>query len=193
MAEHIDGTRLNTDLRYRFGYLAKFIDFTKDDIAAVNRLAPTVHPIIPVIVDTVYRKLFSFDITKHYFIIPNSDFDGKLLKEGDSLTLALEKMHHHNEMLGDFLKRIFLQREWDDSFLEYLSHVGKIHTNKAGTSSINVDYIHINALLGYLQNVLIDAILRVESIDDNAKRAGVLSLNKILWIHNELFTMHRLS
>jgi hypothetical protein len=32
MAEHIDKTRLNTDLRYRFEYLSKFLNFTSNDI-----------------------------------------------------------------------------------------------------------------------------------------------------------------
>ncbi|CAF3706694.1 unnamed protein product, partial [Rotaria sordida] len=67
MAEHIDSNRLNSDLRYRFEYVSKFLNFTSDDIAMLNTFAPIIFPIVPVITDTVYRKLFSFDITKHYF------------------------------------------------------------------------------------------------------------------------------
>ncbi|CAF4024893.1 unnamed protein product, partial [Rotaria sp. Silwood1] len=32
MAEHIDKTRLNNDLNYRFNYISRFIGFNKDDI-----------------------------------------------------------------------------------------------------------------------------------------------------------------
>ena len=33
MSEHIDSNRLQTDLRYRFDYLSKFVQFNDDDIA----------------------------------------------------------------------------------------------------------------------------------------------------------------
>jgi hypothetical protein len=39
MTEHIDGSRLNEDLRYRFEYISKFLNFTNDDITALNTLA----------------------------------------------------------------------------------------------------------------------------------------------------------
>ncbi len=64
MAEHIDKTRLNTDLRYRFEYLSKFLNFTSNDITLLSTFAPIVFPLIPVIPDNVYRNIFSFDITK---------------------------------------------------------------------------------------------------------------------------------
>ncbi|CAF4423157.1 unnamed protein product, partial [Adineta steineri] len=71
MTEHIDNDRLSNDLRYRFEYLSKVLNFTLDDISLLNAFAPILFPRIPVIADTVYRKLFSFDITKHYFLINN--------------------------------------------------------------------------------------------------------------------------
>jgi len=40
MTEHIDENRLTEDLRYRFNYLSKFVNFTNNDIHALNNLAP---------------------------------------------------------------------------------------------------------------------------------------------------------
>lgn len=62
--EHIDRQKLYTDLMYRFQYVSKFIGFGEEDIAAIKGAAGFVGPLVPTIVDTVYKKLFSFDITK---------------------------------------------------------------------------------------------------------------------------------
>lgn len=192
MAEHIDLNRLNVDLRYRFDYLSKFLQFTADDIELLNKFAPLIFPRIPVLADTVYRKLFSFDITKKYFLMNSEGFEGFVPKPGSNVTLESAQMVFRRDMLSMYLKRVLTQREWNDSFLQYLSQIGKIHTNKAGSASINVDYIHINALLGFLEHLLIDAIWNVETIDDQTRRATALAINKFFWIQNDFFTMHYL-
>ncbi|CAF4510304.1 unnamed protein product, partial [Rotaria sp. Silwood2] len=171
MTEHIDSNRLNSDLRYRFEYLSKFLNFTSDDIAMLNTFAPILFPRIPVITDTVYRKLFSFDITKHYFLINNEGFEGFVPKKHGNITLESAQMTFRKDMLSMYLKRVLTQREWNDTFLQYLSHIGKMHTQKAGSLSINVDYIHINALLGYLEHLLIDVLWNGDNIDYK-KREG---------------------
>ncbi len=53
-------------------------------------------------------------------------------------------------------KRLLLLYEWTDDFLQYLSVVGRMHTNKVGSASINVDDIHINAAPSYIKTLIID-------------------------------------
>ncbi|CAF0727793.1 unnamed protein product [Rotaria sordida] len=190
MAEHIDSNRLHSDLRYRFEYVSKFLNFTSDDIAMLNTFAPIIFPIVPVITDTVYRKLFSFDITKHNFLIRNEGFEGFLPKTTSGITLDSPQMELRKDMLSMYLKRVLTQREWNDTFLQFLSHVGKIHTNQAGSASINVDHTHINALLGYLEHLLIDVLSNTDSIDEKTKRGILMAINKFFWIQNDFFTMH---
>lgn len=192
MAEHVDGPRLNSDLRYRFEYLSKFLNFTSDDIAMLNTFAPIVSPLIPVIAETVYRKLFSFDITKQYFIIRSGGVEGLLPRHDCGITLDSVQMELRRDVLGVYLKRVFTQADWNDSFLQYLSQIGQMHTSQAGSASINVDYIHINALLGYLQNLLIDALQNDDSIDETTKRGILMAINKFFWIQNDLFVIHYL-
>src|SRR5579871_974290 len=110
MAEHIDQHRLNTDLRYRFDYLSKFLNFTLDDIALLNAFAPIIFPRIPVIADTIYRKLFSFDLTKHYFITHNQGFENFSAKETTNLTLESAPMAFRKDMLSMYLKGLFTQK-----------------------------------------------------------------------------------
>ncbi|CAF1106701.1 unnamed protein product [Adineta steineri] len=190
MTEHIDNDRLNNDLRYRFEYLSKYLNFTLDDISLLNAFAPILFPRIPVIADTVYRKLFSFDITKHYFLINNEGFEGFTLKKTHGVTLESEQMTYRKDILTIYFKRIFTQREWNDTFLQYLSHIGKMHTNKAGASSINVEYMHINALLGFLEHLLVDILWSAENLDDKTRQATIMAINKLFWIQNDFFTMH---
>lgn len=193
MAEHIDPIRLRHELSYRFEYLSKFINFTAEDIALLNAFAPIVFPRIPVIADTVYRKLFNFDVTKQYFLVNNEGFEGFLPKKSGSITLESAQMTLRRDMLSMYLKRVLTQREWNESFLQFLSNVGKVHTNKAGSASINVDYIHVNALLGYLEHLLIDVLCTSETIDDQTRRTTLMAINKFFWIQNDFFTMHYLS
>ncbi|CAF0772095.1 unnamed protein product [Adineta ricciae] len=192
MTEHIDNDQITNNLRYRFEYLSKFLNFTSNDITLLNQFAVLLLPRIPVVADTVYRKLLSFDITKQFFLVRNDGFDGHMVKKGTSLTLESAQMTFRKDMLSKYLKRILTQQDWNDAFLQYLSQVGKMHTNQAGSTSINVDYIHINALLGYLEHLLIDVLWTIESVSNQAKHDMIAAVNKLFWIQNDFFTMHYL-
>jgi hypothetical protein len=190
MAEHIDRTCLNTNLRYRFDYLSKFLNFTSDDINTLNSLAPILFPHIPFIVETVYKKLYSFDITKQFFIIRNQDFESfSSTKENDSTVISTQT-EFRKEVLSIYLKRILIESEWNDTFLQFLSHIGEIHGNKKNFQGINVDYIHINMLLGYLENLIINTIWNIEEVEIKNKHRGIKAINKFFWIQNNFFTMH---
>lgn len=192
MAEHIDANRLNSDLRYRFEYLSKFLHFTNDDIALLNSFAPIFFSRIPVVADTVYRKLFSFDITKRYFLMSNEGFEGFVPPKAHGVTLESAQIAFRKDMLSMYLKRVLTQRDWNDTFLQYLSHIGKMHTNQAGSASINVDYIHINALLGLLEQLMVDALSTAENLDEKTRHDTIMAINKFFWIQNDFYTMHYL-
>ena len=192
MTEHIDNDQITNNLRYPFEYLSKFLNFTSNDITLLNQFAILLLPRVPVIADTVYRKLLSFDITKQFFLVRNDGFDGHMIKKGASLTLESAQMTFRKDMLSKYLKRILTEQDWNDSFLQYLSQVGKMHTNQAGSTSINVDYIHINALLGYLEHLLIDVLWTIDNVNNQVKRDMITAVNKLFWIQNDFFTMHYL-
>ncbi|CAF1381820.1 unnamed protein product [Adineta steineri] len=192
MTEHIELKQLNNNLRYRFDYLSKFLNFTSDDIQLLNRFAVILLPRIPVVADTVYRKLLGFDITKQYFLIRNDGFEGNIIKKPTSLTTESAQMTFRKDMLSRYLKRVLTQTDWNDTFLQFLSQVGKMHTDQSGSESINVDYIHINALFGYLEHLLLDILWSHENLDDKTKNLMFMAINKYFWIQNDFFTMHYL-
>lgn len=47
-----------------------------EDIEAIKAVADQMRPLVPVVVDAVYTKLFTFDITKKHFLPKNEGFDG---------------------------------------------------------------------------------------------------------------------
>ena len=59
-----------------------------------------------------------------------------------------------------------------------------------GTPTIHVDYIHISALIGFLEHVIIDLILKINNIDYQTKRRAIAAMNKFFWIQNHFFKMH---
>ena len=72
----IDEPRLESDLGYRFGYLAEFIGFGPADVAAVHAAAPLLAPLVPGLVDAVYDKLHSYDATWRHFSIRRKVLSG---------------------------------------------------------------------------------------------------------------------
>jgi hypothetical protein len=110
MTEHIDDEKLNVDIHYRFDFISKFINFTSEDIKILNNFANIILPVIPVIVDSVYRKLFQYDVTKNYFIINDEISDGST-RQDESLSLDSPQILYRKDMLSTYLKRLFHQHE----------------------------------------------------------------------------------
>lgn len=189
MAEHIDRSRLSTDINYRFKYVSKFVDFTQNDIKVLNTIAPIICPLLPKMIEKVYKKLYAYDITKAYFMVRNDGFENFSPNKAVGVTLDSVQVDYRKDMLSIFLTRVLTQTEWNDSFLEYLSRVGEMHTSKGGSASINVDYIHINALLCVLERLFIDAIWDMDNLESKYKREVLTALNKFFWIQNDVFTM----
>eukprot|EP00126_Sphaerothecum_destruens_P005891 Sdes_comp19098_c0_seq1m9758 len=92
------------------------------------------------------------------------------------------------DMLSKYLVKL-VTAEYDENFIKYLDFVGKCHTPKALSKTINVDYIHCNALLGYVHDILNGAIMDLK-IDNATKKDTICAFSKLLWIQNDLFARH---
>lgn len=186
----MDEDLLETNLRHRFEYLSKFLNFTSDDILILNELGRLANDLIPTVVDQIFQRLLDFEQTKKYFLMRHFGYAGPMTVDPQELTLTSEQMIFRRTSLRKYLKRILRQRVWNDAFLEYLSQVGLIHTNMAGSQSININYIHINVLFGYIENILLKAILSNDQISVETKQTAILTVNKFFWIQNDFFAMH---
>ncbi|KAF7722183.1 hypothetical protein EC973_003563 [Apophysomyces ossiformis] len=186
---HIDSKQLYSDGQYRFDYVAKFLDFGEDDIQAIKKVADQIRPLVPAVVDAVYVKLFSFDVTKKHFLPKNEGFEGEVPTTLEELTLDHPQIKFRKDFLTKYLNKI-LSGPYDNRFLRYLDWVAKIHTDTPEKKSkINVDYIHMSVLLGYVESVLIGGILSL-NLDRETEAAALAAFNKLLWIQNDYFAKY---
>ncbi|CAO3635948.1 unnamed protein product [Mucor hiemalis] len=187
--QHIDPAKVYADGAYRFDYVSKFIDFGAEDIKAIEAVADKIRPLVPVVVDAVYDKLFQFDITKKHFVPKNEGFQGEAPVSLEELTIDHPQIKFRKDFLGKYLNKI-LSGPYDDRFLRYLDWVAKIHTDTPEKKSkINVDYIHIGILLGYVESVLAGGLLSL-NLDREVESKALLAFNKLLWIQNDYFAKY---
>ena len=186
--QQIDEEKLETDLQYRYEYLADFIGFGPEDISLIQASAPHLGPRIPEIVETTYNKLLGYDATARHFVPRQAGFEGDVPTDMAALTAS----HPQVQFRKDHLNRYFMQligRSYDAKMVLYLDMVGKMHTPKAGNSSIDVPLVQMNALMGLLSDTLMQSIADWPLDGPTALRTA-RAFNKLLWIQNDLANRH---
>jgi hypothetical protein len=186
--KHIDEQRLEEDVAYRVGYVAEFMGFGEDDIAAIHGAAGHLAPLVPVLVDAVYDKLFSYDATKRHFVPRQSGYEGPVPGSLEELNQDHAMIQFRKQHLGRYLVAL-VTRPYDDKMINYLDLVGKIHTPKAGSAELDVPLVQMNALLGFVADALTNVLLSLE-LDRPTEVRTVRAFNKLLWIQNDLITRH---
>jgi hypothetical protein len=68
-----------------------------------------------------------------------------------------------------------------------------MHSGQVRMSPLNVEYIHIGACMGYIQDIWIEAMISHPHLSLRRKIALVRAVNKILWIQNDLFARYHSS
>ncbi|KAG0341735.1 hypothetical protein BG004_005924 [Podila humilis] len=186
--EHIERSQLYTDPVYRFQYVAKFMDFGDEDVDAIKGAADLIKPLVPVVVDAVYRKLHKFDITWDVMAKRHEGFKpkGDVIESSAQLQEDAEQIKFRKDMLSRYFAKL-LENPYDERMIKYLEYVARIHTDTpTKKSKINVDLIHINALLGYVETVLIGGIKSL-NLDRDTEYKAIAAFGKLLWIQNDFF------
>ena len=186
--QHIDEPRLESDLAYRFQYVAGFMGFDAQDIEAIHGSASHLAPVVPALVDAVYDKLFSYDCTKRHFVPRQSGYEGDVPADIEGLSLSHEMIEFRKQHLGRYLVAL-VTKPYDGKMLSYLDMVGKMHTPKAGSKDLNVPLVQMNALMGFVSDALI-ATLEGLNLPIDVERKATRAFNKLLWIQNDLITRH---
>ena len=97
--QHISSSSLE-NLPARISYLSSFLELTASDGEALLAAKPLVAPLVPAILDAVYKKLLSFDITAQAFVPRNTGYEGQVVKSVQELTIE----HPQIALRKDFLK-----------------------------------------------------------------------------------------
>lgn len=184
----VDEPRLERDTGYRFGYVAGFIGFGKEDIDAIRGATSHLAPLVPGLVDAVYEKLFSYDATKRHFVPRQSGYEGPIPESLEGLTADHPMIAFRKQHLSRYLVRL-VTGAYDEAMVEYLDLVGKIHTPAAGSPKLNVPLVQMNALLGFVAHALIATIQSLK-LDRATEEKTLLAFNKLLWVQNDLITRH---
>jgi hypothetical protein len=186
--KRIDENRLETDLGYRFGYLAEFMGFGEADVAAIHAAAAALAPAVPALVDAVYDKLQTYDATWRHFMPRQSGYDGPVPDTLDALTMDHPQIRYRKQHLARYLTAL-VTRPYDGGMVNYLDMVGKMHTPKAGSATIDVPLVQMNALLGFVSDALTATVLGL-GLERATEVATLRAFNKLLWLQNDLITRH---
>ncbi|MEX1094624.1 MAG: protoglobin family protein [Planctomycetales bacterium] len=185
---HIDEDRLEDDLAYRFAYLAEFMEFGPIDVDAIHAAAPHLAPLVDPLVDAVYDKLFGYDATKRHFVPRQHGYEGDLPEDVETLTQEHELIQFRKQHLARYLTKL-VSDPYEGKMVAYLDMVGKIHTEKAGNAELYVPLVQMNALMGFVSDALLNAVLSL-SLDCATKTRTARAFNKLLWLQNDLINRH---
>ncbi|MBX7104910.1 MAG: protoglobin family protein [Gemmataceae bacterium] len=184
----IDEPRLESDLGYRFEYLAEFMGFGPEDVATIHAAAGALAPLVPSLVDAVYDRLHERDATWRHFLPRQFGYEGKVPRSLDELTMDHEMIRYRKEHLARYLAAL-VTKPYDGKMVSYLDMVGKIHTPKAGAPEIVVPLVQMNALMGFVADALTATILGLGLSREQETRT-LRAFNKLLWLQNDLITRH---
>jgi Protoglobin len=186
--KHISEPQLESDLDYRFAYLAEFMGFGERDIQAIHGAAGALAPLVPTLVDAVYDKLFGYDATMRHFVPRQAGYEGSVPTNLAALTQDHAMIEFRKQHLGRYLVTL-VTKPYDGRMVGYLDFVGKMHTPKAGSAEINVPLVQMNALMGFVSDALVSTILSL-NLDRAMEVATLRAFNKLLWLQNDLINRH---
>ncbi|KDQ49568.1 hypothetical protein JAAARDRAFT_639378 [Jaapia argillacea MUCL 33604] len=198
--QEVDPVLIRVSLDDRIAYLTDFLGFTSHDAKIISRIAPLVNGLIPDLVDDMYAKLFEFDITKKVFMQRNQGFDGPLPSKLEDLTLDSAQIKFRKVFMKSWARRVLTSDYTSGKTWAYMDKVGIMHTGVSpfkhqrtmGIAPLNVPYRDCALMLGWVQQVLMRAVLKVpnDKLSPDDKAEAITAINKIIWIQNDLFSRH---
>ncbi len=186
--QHIDEARLESDLGYRFNYVAGFMGFGKEDIDTVLGAAPLLAPLVGGLVDAVYAKLIQQDATWRHFVPRQFGYDGSIPTNLADLTMDHPQIKFRKQHLARYLERL-VTGPYDGKMVTYLDFVGGIHTPAMGNPQIDIPLVQMNALMGFVADA-VNATIFALDIPCAAKQKAIRAFSKLLWIQNDLIAKH---
>ncbi|KAF9887818.1 hypothetical protein FE257_009624 [Aspergillus nanangensis] len=185
--KHVSRKAIYTRLEARVNYLKDILDFNSSDVEALMSGTKYIKTLIPAVVNIVYRKLLEQDITARAFHTrdtANEDPIEDFFSE-ESPQIKRRKM---------FLRWYLIKLCSDPTQMEfwrYLNKVGMMHSGQERLHPLNIEYIHIGALLGFIQDIFIEALMSHPHLSMSRKVALVRAISKVIWIQNDLFAKWR--
>ncbi|KAI9150112.1 globin-like-protein [Paramyrothecium foliicola] len=180
--KHVSREDLYTDLEARILYLQSFLDFSSNDIEALITGSKYIKALVPAVVNIVYKKLLQYDITARAFTTRSTSFEGPL---DDKLNEDSPQILHRKMFLRAYLNKLCSDPSKME-FWEYLDKVGMMHVGLGRKHPLHIEYVHLGVCLGFISDIMTEAILSHPRLPLQRKTALVKALNKVIWIQNDL-------
>ncbi|RAL07285.1 protoglobin family protein [Aspergillus homomorphus CBS 101889] len=181
---HVDRRELYTDFKKRIAYLKAFLNLVDDDIIVFNKGAKYLKTAIPDLTHRLYSKMLEFDITARALRTRNTACHAHV---EDLFTIDSPHVERRKIFWKWYLTRLCNDPSQME-YWEYLEKVGKMHTGKVLLHPLNIEYVHMNACLRYVEDLLIEWISLHPEMTVRFKFALIRSLNKIMCIQNDLIS-----
>ncbi|KAJ5586940.1 uncharacterized protein N7459_002705 [Penicillium hispanicum] len=187
--KHVDRKSIYVHLEDRIKYLQDFLEWSSADVEALQNGTKYLKQLIPAVVNLVYKKILQYDITSRAFHTRTTTDEKEV--EDDYLTEETPQIKRRKMFLRWYLIRL-CQDPTSMEFWKYLNKVGMMHSGQERMHALNIEYVHIGACLGYIQDIFVEALMSHPQISLRRKIALVRAINKIIWIQNDLFSKWRI-
>jgi hypothetical protein len=88
-----------SDLPSRIAYLTSFLEVTAADGETLMAAKPLIAPLVLAVLDTVYSKLLSYEVTAKAFVARNTDYEGETPKDTSGLSLVHPQIMYRKDFL----------------------------------------------------------------------------------------------
>ena len=198
--QQISQSSLNSSVPSRLSYVQSFLSFDATDGKSIQASGPLLQPLIPALLDKIYTKLLTYDVTAVAFV-PKLGHELDATDEPKSpqeLTLRHPHIKRQMSFLRSYILRIAGNSEWgpEAPLWTFLDRVAVMHTGSPGFKyrerrpELRVEFMHMALLLGYLEDIIVEAVMGMETVELGTKVQVLRAWNKILWIQNDLFSRH---
>jgi len=168
----IDESRLDTDVEYRFAYVAEFLKLTDHERALVRAARPALRERLDTIVGLIGDAMLARPEMVRHFVSGDIPPDRAIL-EG----------HLRSWIEG----LVSLAR--DPSLPGWMDRVGAAHRAGSGDPTIDVPRVQMNALLGLLSDLVFAEIARLD-LPAPRRFEVARAFSKLLWLQNDMIQRH---
>lgn len=137
-------------------------------------------------VNIVYKKLLQYDITARALATRSTSYAGPLPDGGEAALDEDSPQIQHRKL---FLRAYLLKLCSDPAGMElweYLDKVGMMHVGLGRAHPLHIEYVHMGLTLGFIHDILVEAILSHPKLSLPRKTAFLKALGKVIWIQNDL-------
>ena len=189
----VDERKLETDVEYRFAYVAEYLGFGEEDQRAIRDAAPLTVPLVPKIVDAAYDAFHRYDATWRHFLPRQqgkAEFGAARDRRLAELTPDQAGIRTRKHSLGRYFHRLMTE-PYDASMIQYMDAMGRIHKAESHRARLDIPIVHMNAFLGQVADA-IAGLIRGLGLEPDRELALIRAYMKVMWLQNDLVSRHYL-